>query len=48
LATALRLTERYCVVYQTLVAHPPVINVTRQRAQTEAAAPMRPYVRTAH
>ncbi len=31
LATLLRLTERYCVVYQTL-AHPPVINVTRQRA----------------
>ena len=31
LATLLRLTERYCVVYQSL-AHPPVINVTRQRA----------------
>ena len=31
LATLLRLTERYCVVYQTL-AHPPVINVTRQHA----------------
>lgn len=31
LATLLRLTERYCVVYQTL-AQPPVITVTRQRA----------------
>ena len=31
LATLLRLTERYCVVYQTL-AHPPMIKVTRQRA----------------
>ena len=29
LATLLRLTERYCVVYQTLV-RPPVITVTRQ------------------
>ena len=28
LATLLRLTERYCVVYQTL-AHPPVLTVTR-------------------
>jgi len=29
LATLLRLTERYCVVYQTL-AHPPTLAVTRQ------------------
>jgi uncharacterized OsmC-like protein len=29
LVTLLRLTERYCVVYQTL-AHPPAIAVTRQ------------------
>ncbi len=29
LATLLRLTERYCVVYQTL-AHPPAMLVTRQ------------------
>lgn len=28
LATLLRLTERYCVVYQTL-AHPPALGVTR-------------------
>jgi uncharacterized OsmC-like protein len=28
LDTLLRLTERYCVVYQTL-AHPPAIAVTR-------------------
>jgi len=31
LATLLRLTERYCVVYQTL-AHPPALAVTRQIA----------------
>jgi uncharacterized OsmC-like protein len=31
LATLLRLTERYCVVYQTL-AHPPALAVTRRRA----------------
>jgi len=30
LATLLRLTERYCVVYQTL-AHPPVLRVTMRR-----------------
>jgi hypothetical protein len=30
LATLLRLTERYCVVYQTL-AHPPVLAVSRKR-----------------
>lgn len=30
LATLLRLTERYCVVYQTL-AHPPALALTRQR-----------------
>jgi uncharacterized OsmC-like protein len=32
LATLLRLTERYCVVYQTL-AHPPQLAVTRMRAK---------------
>ena len=31
LATLLRLTERYCVVYQTL-AHPPVLAVARMTA----------------
>lgn len=31
LATLLRLTERYCVVYQTL-AHPPVLTVNRRSA----------------
>lgn len=31
LATLLRLTERYCVVYQTL-AHPPALSVTRKYA----------------
>jgi len=31
LATLLRLTERYCVVYQTL-AHAPALAVTRKRA----------------
>ena len=31
LATLLRLTERYCVVYQTL-AHPPALAVNRRRA----------------
>jgi uncharacterized OsmC-like protein len=30
LATLLRLTERYCVVYQTL-AHPPALAVSRRR-----------------
>ncbi|MBK6972277.1 MAG: OsmC family protein [Sterolibacteriaceae bacterium] len=30
LATPLRLTERYCVVYQT-IAHPPALVVTRKR-----------------
>lgn len=33
LNTLLRLTERYCVVYQTL-AHPPVLSVTCQRDTT--------------
>lgn len=33
LATLLRLTERYCVVYQTL-AHPPALAVTRRSATT--------------
>jgi uncharacterized OsmC-like protein len=33
LATLLRLTERYCVVYQTL-AHPPTLAVTRKTAAT--------------
>ncbi len=32
LATLLRLTERYCVVYQTL-ACPPAMTITRQAAQ---------------
>jgi uncharacterized OsmC-like protein len=32
LATLLRLTERYCVVYQTL-AHPPMLTVTRTVAK---------------
>jgi len=32
LATLLRLTERYCVVYQTLV-RPPEMSVTRQAAE---------------
>ena len=31
LSTLLRLTERYCVVYQTL-AHPPALTVTRKLA----------------
>lgn len=31
LATLLRLTERYCVVYQTL-AHPPAFEITRAKA----------------
>jgi uncharacterized OsmC-like protein len=31
LATLLRLTERYCVVYQTIV-QPPALTVTRKRA----------------
>lgn len=31
LATLLRLTERYCVVYQT-IAHPPALVVARKRA----------------
>jgi uncharacterized OsmC-like protein len=33
LATLLRLTERYCVVYQTL-SHPPALTVSRRRAAT--------------
>lgn len=33
LATLLRLTERYCVVYQTL-ARPPALAVSRKRAAT--------------
>jgi uncharacterized OsmC-like protein len=35
LATLLRLTERYCVVYQTL-AHPPKLAVSRRTAQVSA------------
>jgi|SRR6266496_3597773 len=31
LATLLRLTERYCVVYQTL-SHPPAMSITRRAA----------------
>lgn len=34
LATLLRLTERYCVVFQSL-ARPPALAVTHQRARTE-------------
>ncbi len=33
LATLLRLTERYCVVFQTLT-HPPVVTVTRRSTPT--------------
>jgi uncharacterized OsmC-like protein len=33
LATLLRLTERYCVVYQTL-AHPPALTVSRKSVPT--------------
>jgi uncharacterized OsmC-like protein len=33
LATLLRLTERYCVIYQTL-AHPPTLQVTQRRRAT--------------
>lgn len=33
IATLLRLTERYCVVYQTL-AHPPALSVTRKLVTT--------------
>jgi uncharacterized OsmC-like protein len=35
LATLLKLTERYCVVYQTL-AHGPGLDVTLDRAKTTA------------
>jgi uncharacterized OsmC-like protein len=38
LATLLRLTERYCVVYQTL-AHPPKLQVTQRRAPATTATP---------
>jgi uncharacterized OsmC-like protein len=34
LATLLRLTERYCVVYQTL-AHPPALTISRKSAAEE-------------
>ena len=37
IATLLRLTERYCVVYQTL-AHPPALAIRRQRAPGERRA----------
>lgn len=33
LATLLRLTERYCVIYQTLV-HPPAMTIARQVVET--------------
>jgi uncharacterized OsmC-like protein len=33
LATLLRLTERYCVVYQTL-AHPPSLSIGRRKLET--------------
>jgi uncharacterized OsmC-like protein len=35
LSTLLRLTERYCVIYQTLM-HPPEIAITRSTAQPPA------------
>ena len=38
LATLLRLTERYCVVYQTL-AHPPALSVSRARTAAPAVNP---------
>jgi uncharacterized OsmC-like protein len=38
LATLLRLTERYCVVYQTL-AHPPALTVTRTRRPDGIVSP---------
>ena len=37
LATLLRLTERYCVVYQTLL-QPPKMTVTRRKVEDSAAA----------
>ncbi|KQV94572.1 OsmC family protein [Rhizobacter sp. Root1221] len=37
LATLLRLTERYCVVYQTL-SQPPALTLTRKRAPGSAQA----------
>ncbi len=37
LATLLRLTERYCVVYQTL-AHRPLLAVTRKRATSRTSS----------
>jgi uncharacterized OsmC-like protein len=36
LATLLRLTERYCVVYQTLT-HPPQLAISRTSADASAA-----------
>lgn len=38
IATLLRLTERYCVVYQTL-AHPPALTLSRSRSPGPDAAP---------
>lgn len=37
LATLLRLTERYCVVYRTL-AHPPALSVSRRQATAGTSA----------
>jgi uncharacterized OsmC-like protein len=37
LATLLRLTERYCVVYQTL-AHPPQLAISRQKIGNSGGA----------
>lgn len=37
LDTLLRLTERYCVVYQTL-ASPPALSVTRQKSTGRGSA----------
>jgi uncharacterized OsmC-like protein len=41
LDTLLRLTERYCVVYQTL-AHPPALTVARKRGGTDAERKIEP------
>jgi uncharacterized OsmC-like protein len=38
LATLIRLTERYCVVYQTL-RQPPDITVSRHKAETSGPLP---------
>ena len=45
LATLLRLTERYCVVYQTL-AHPPALAVARKAATACASLRTTPAMKT--